>query len=447
MLLDDLEEEYKDELSKLNLRSQEDVLFWYETSVKHMLGLQGPVGSGKTFIGSVCFLMWVYFTDFSEVFEDERVVLVMAKTQAQLRKMGLQMFKKAYKLLGFEVEDEMFKGDWWHLYNKHTGSITARAFVFGEQGSAARADSIVGDNYLGFFIDEVDNVNQEIMKELINRLGRTFQDWKGIGVSNPEGPDHPYQVNFLENEERAWQIDYWTLPLKAALGPIYTEESLDEYVKSLMTANPEPHDRMKSILGIPSNPGNLVLENYRSYFVERDEIADIRFVGVDFGSVNTTACVEIGFDGKSFHAQRELIIEKNKTRNPTIQSEMIHAFFGDPAFYVVDQTADGIIAGLEQLAHCPVHESFWTRDDSDSLFKRLLATGELTVGNLPNLKREMSQWHYDKKQIESGKRPAKGYKPVRENDHFIDATKYGMEYGYMKYTQQEPTLMIGGYNA
>ena len=438
MLLDELEERYAEELSKLVFKTQEDGILWIDESEKHIHAWQGPVGSGKTFMAGAECAQWVYLTDFSDVFPDERVLLAMGKTQSQVNKLAHQVFKKIYQMCDMYVDDKMFGKDVWYLHNKHHGFITVRPFVYGEKGADAKADSILGDNYVGFIIEEANNLNRKVIEELPRRMGRIYGPWRGWMVSNPEGPDDYYQAHFLDNPETDWMLDYHTLGIRE--NPNIPD--LEDFVKVQYSTSPAPEDVMKYILGIPATPGNLAMPGYRDYFHNREDERDITFVGIDFGKVNITACVEIGYNGEDFHAMSEFIIDGNKggPKIPREQAELILERYPNAAFFAVDQTADGLISALSTFGEAPALESFMPRRESNKLFKRMCQLGLLTIGDCPTLKREMSQWHYDRRQLE--KAQTGELKEVRINDHVIDGCKYAMEYAIEKFRIRDSDMIL-----
>jgi PBSX family phage terminase large subunit len=167
--------------------------------------------------------------------------------------------------------------------------------------------------------------------------------------------------------------------------------------------------------------------------------------GIDYGASNPLACVLIRVselpEGKLLWVEKELYYDPTKQRQKA-PSEFVRdlvAFFGDYMIRAVylDPSAAGFRAELSKQG---IHTVPTNNEVYDGILSTVnaLKEGTLEIGpNCPNLIREIESYVWDPAASKKGED-----KPLKQNDHAIDATRYAVK-TYMgdrlsfKYTDAE----------
>lgn len=427
-ILRELEERYADELEALNIVSQSDIWHWDE---KNILQVQGPYGGGKTYVLIWRIMKFVYYRQFPNPNSADNVFMFLSKRQGQMRRLR-DTVKYVLRLCGGTVIDKEFGREFWKVPNYYHGFVTVRAVVFGERGNDSKADDIQGDNLIGAFSDEADNMSPIVMQQLFSRFGRDgFLDWRVFLCSNPGGEWDDYQVNYCDNTDWDYIRDYVTLPITA--NPNYDNpEALSQQIITLNNTHPEEHDKKKFILGIPSRPARIVLQRLTSYYADGTDCSGwSSVIGIDEGKTGVTAAVRVRFkdDWSRLHidAEKVFVGKHGDTMDVEKQVAQIRESLGDPTHcFIVDMNAGGMKQQVIMQSESHVQDSYEvlnTRRKVVQNFMRYLESGRLTIGDVPYLKQEMSNWHYPDK--EDGVNTE--MLPVKKDDHAIDAAMMAVE--------------------
>ena len=433
--------QFKNELLSHKIVSQDWVMKWFKRETNRILNLTGPVGSGKNYIGQKAFAQWVYHTDFRNdegILPADGKLIVMAKRRNRLRDAEF-LWREFYRSWGIS-EQFVVKQDEWYMPNKFSGSIRVFPFVYGEQGQASKAGDVQGSNAFGIFIDEAANLNGEVRDQLILRLGRNFEHFKVIMVSNPGQPHDEYQKNFLDVELEI-QKDYVILPIDANPGI----KNMDQFIGNILSVSRQENQIKNNLLGIPAGTGGLVFDNPKRYYSSRECPPEWpRIGGIDYGwgESGVTAGVIIAFNPltKEAHVEKEYVMKMKETGklSDEDQAERLITNLGDDViFWVIDGRAQ-LKGYVDNLSKRDVQvNKIAKKKVSQEQFQTALVRDILTIGHCPNLKEEMEAWQYkDKTDEDINEEP----EILKKNDHVIDATRYALEWIVQIFDEEGVTI-------
>lgn len=307
-------------------------------------------------------------------------------------------------------------------------------------------------NLNAFLIDEANQVTEEAFLLLQGRLrGRAWR--KGLLVSNPNGHDWCYRLFYAKNEVKSdWAKNQFFLVRAPSTENFHLSE---DYLKVIMeTWSEERIDR--EIRGsFDAFEGSVYSEFRRDIHVIKPfKIPDHwpRFIGIDHGLRNPSAWVwiAVGPDGE-LYAYREFykaewLIEEIITGKKYVggamdpgtlalmRGEKIEQAVIDPSVNA-RKGSRGETHWDEYLLHLPGDFPLYLGNNKVELgidrVKNYLKIDALSQKPLlyffdtcTNLLEEISQYRYpDLKPTQEGKRP-ENEKPVKCNDHALDALRY-----------------------
>lgn len=395
---------------------QLEVLQYYATKSPRMLILEGAVRSGKTFLNN---LLWI---EYINRYRDKGKIFIMSGvTRSSLENNVLYDLNRLT-----EVRGGMKAGEYIPAVLGQSGSfeyLGNRVMCFGTDtvGSARRVKGLTAQ---GWYANEATKHHPLFIKEAPARCSEVGA--KIFWDCNPESPSHFVYTDFIKHSGEL---------LSSGIEAVHSEHfSLDdnpilpiEYIESLKKLTPETSTFYKrNILGLWVASGNIIFDNYKvaNFDIDIDEYDEI-LAGADFGrgGNSESACVLIGRKGIKYYILDEVkalfktnieFISAVQAMMDNIKVEavkdntMIYADPSDPdkitefqrnGFHIIGATkgAGSVLAGIELL-----QATDWTIRENCTM---MLA--------------ELSQYEW---QVE-----ANGLirdKPVKINDHLIDATRY-----------------------
>jgi PBSX family phage terminase large subunit len=281
---------------------------------------------------------------------------------------------------------------------------------------------IQGSTLASALVDEVTLIPQGFFKMLLSRL--SVPGAKLFGTTNPDSPFHWLKTDFLDNDK---------LDLKAWKFRLDDNPSLDDaYVNSLKA-------EYTGLWYKRYIEGDWVLAEGTVYdfFDEEEHTIDLPskrarkyIVGVDYGTTNPTVFTLIGFNPDSYpniwlekeyyYSSKDKGRQKTDTEYAEDLAEFIHGYAVE-AIYIDPSAASFRLEcfrqGIDNICEA----------DNDVLngirFKaQLMANGTFKVcKSCVHTIREYATYVWDTKSSLKGED-----KPVKENDHCMDALRYAL---------------------
>ena len=292
-------------------------------------------------------------------------------------------------------------------------------------------DKIKSLNLGAFWVDELTEVPEEIWLGLVGRLRRKGVWHTGFGTTNPEGHDWVWK-RWVMNPDS----DHFLVQASSRDNPHLP----DGYVDSLVKNYPDEWVK-RYVFGSFDTFSGLVYGEFKDekpYVVKPFDIPKgwYRFVALDFGYRNPTAVLWFAVSPKGiayvydeFYATGKLVSETAEIIKAKNGSTKIQMYLGDPSMgntsgvsgrSVLDEFAD---AGLIiQKANNSVSAGI------NRVKERLKERTLVFFANCVNLRTEMQTYKW--KDLKPGAVQDGPEKPVKKNDHAVDALRYGTVYLY-----------------
>ena len=302
---------------------------------------------------------------------------------------------------------------------------TAR--IFGKKVYCLGADKsnsvskIQGATFEWVYGDEVTTWAQPVWEMLKSRLRCPHSHFDG--TCNPDSPTHWFKA-FLESQSDIYQQDYsiWD----GALEPDIVRELENDYRGTVY------YDRY--ILGLWTKAEGLVYPSYQEameppFEVKRDEAGNALnvkrwAVSCDYGTMNAFAALLWAYDGQVWHVLREFRYSGRDTGHQKTDEDYVadmQAFTeGVPrdAPFIIDPSATSFHAAMRRAG-------FKVRNGRNDVMDGIRETGSCLqsgavriADDCAELRKEFAGYVWDEKQS--------GDKPIKENDHLMDALRYGV---------------------
>ena len=424
----------------------------------------GGFGSAKTITGamaSVLISLW-YPKNFGLVGRSTYPEL-RDTTRRELLQLPIIWDGKEYPL----VESPLAKS-----FNKAEGHLV---FINGSEIVFRSLDDafhkIKSLNLGWFWIDETTEVAEEVWMGLEGRLRRKGVPHVGFGTTNPEGHDWVWK-RFIASAERIERIPSGKkdVPEKIRawgkntfLMSSYSSDNVHlpkDYVPNLVARYPDEWVK-RYVYGSFDTFSGLIYANYRDdepfLYDPRNVTIEPgwnRFVALDWGYRNPTAIVwgAVDFDGNlyiydEYYAGGKVVSEvaeiiKAKSGNANIRQYLI-----DPS--TRNNNGNGGRSILEEFAECGLYFNL-AKNEVRAGINRVQEYLKIGANGYPKLRvnRHCENWRreiqtYKWKDLKANATQDAPEKPVKKDDHLMDATKYLVAYLYdtpMKSTQRETTL-------
>ena len=278
-------------------------------------------------------------------------------------------------------------------------------------------------------IDEATDINEEVFEMLKSRLSLP---WSCCDITtNPSNPNHWFK-EFLDSRNRGVDIylQEYTIYDNPFLPEDYIHALENEYRGTVW------FDRY--ILGKWTLAEGLIFPNYWKALVDDVPLgADDFILSIDYGTSNPFAVVLWEKHGDTWYGTREIYYSGRDTGVQKTDDEYLHMLndlvadillkrkptvtaFGtytSPISVIIDPSAASFIALLRQSKNFRVTEADNSVIDGIRNTSTAIERGVIKIHNsLENWKREAQSYIWDEKALED--------KPIKENDHLMDATRY-----------------------
>lgn len=284
-----------------------------------------------------------------------------------------------------------------------------------------RAESkIRGPTFAGAYVDEITIIPESVFKMLISRCA--MGNAKIFGTTNPDSPYHWLKRDYLTNNEdvKSWQF---TLEDNPKL-----KEDEKEYLKR----------QYKGLWYQRFIEGKWVQAEGAIYdFFDETHLIDFPqstaktyIVGIDYGTTNPCAFLLIGInpdrypniwvEDEYYFASR--IHQRQKTDAEYAQDLRSFLALRNPSAVYLDPSAVSFKLELQRQGFSNIIEAENEVIDGIRFVSKYLTTGTLKVcRKCNNLIKEFQSYVWDPKCLKLGED-----KPLKENDHALDALRYAI---------------------
>lgn len=304
-----------------------------------------------------------------------------------------------------------------------------KVYLFGAD-KISHEDAIRGMSIKYCYGDEVTTWNQTVFDMLKSRLDKSYSVFDG--TCNPDSPSHWFKA-FLESNadiyQQAYQIDD-----NPFLPKDFIENLKKEYEGTVF------YDRY--ILGLWALAEGLIYPNYVDAMVDKLPF-DIRemdigdkdiCISLDYGTMNAFACILWIKYGNTWYATneyyysgRDVGIQKTDDDYANDMERWLGDILGKKfqeytdgsksIETIVDPSAASFITLIKKRSWCKVRKAVNNVVDGIRDTASCMKNGKIKInGTLKNWIKEAQGYRWDEKLQED--------KPIKENDHAMDATRY-----------------------
>ena len=309
------------------------------------------------------------------------------------------------------------------------GANTARIFgrtvhVIGANDERAE-NRIRGMTVRLAYMDEITVLPENFFRQLLGRMSPPGAQL--FATTNPDSPSHWFKKNYLDRyKELGWQYFHFEMDDNPALSEEYKNSIKAEYTGLW-------YDRF--ILGRWTAAEGAVFSmwNETTHIVEDADLPAMLAVyaaGIDYGTTNPTSAILLGHgDDDRLYLLDEWRIDQTNRHQPYTDAELVDSFHDwhnrltiKPRYLTVDPAAASFKAALYARGYRNIKNGDNDVNYGLKLVSNLLATDRLKVTrHCTGFLGEVSGYVWDSKES------AKGHdKPVKQNDHSIDAARYAI---------------------
>ena len=412
-----------------SLKQRKVLNWWTENSpVNDRDGIiaDGAIRAGKTLCMSLSFVFWSMSTFQYESFA------MCGKTVGSFRRNVLFWLKLMLASRGYKCEDKRSE----NLVIIRKGDVENYYYVFGGKDERSQ-DLIQGMTLAGVFLDEVALMPESFVNQA---TGRCSVDGSKFWFNcNPEFPSHWFKVNWIDEHD--------------AKNLLYLHFTMDDNL-SLSEKVKERYKRMytgvwyeRFILGLWVLAQGLIYSMFQEAIEEppEDQTPTDYCLSIDYGTMNAFAALLWAKYGTVWWAVREYYYSGREEGEQKTDEE--YAVDLDKCFSdilpgkaiqtIIDPSAASFIAllrkrnGRYKVLHADNAVLDGIRETATAL-----KTGKIKVsGKLKNWRREAEGYVWDEKAGSEDK-------PVKENDHAMDATRYFVKTKHVNRPRSEYKSLI-----
>ena len=382
--------------------------WWHRPETADLDGViaEGAIRSGKTHAMLAGFLTWSRSTFSGQSF------IIAGKSVGALKRNVVAPMLSMLSQMG-----------WRHTYNRSELYIECGGnvyYLFGANNEASQ-DVLQGLTAAGAYADEVALFPKSFVDQMAARC--SVEGAKLWLNCNPEGPDHFFKREWVDraDERRMLRLHFGMRD-----NPSLSERTIERYERMFTGVF-----RDRYILGLWTMAEGLVYPDYRDameprfeLFAESDGSPNFARLAVscDYGTQNAFAALLWAFDGRIWHVVREYRYSGRDTGRQKTDADYVADMraFADGLGrvpFVVDPSAASFIAAMRR-------EGFTVRKAKNDVMDGIrqtgaaMATGTVRIADdLPELAKEFGGYVWDGKGDD---------KPVKVNDHLMDALRYGV---------------------
>ena len=284
--------------------------------------------------------------------------------------------------------------------------------------------------------DELTKMPESFFKMLISRMSP--KGARAYASTNPDNPAHWVNTELLENHKLTRGLagaDLWAETFTMDDNPTLTEEYKERLKRQYTGVWYKRFVLGMWVAASGSIYGDVLTDDL--YYDDSTRPIGLlhrnghvgRFVGLDVGTVNAFAALDIYDDGKTLWVERELYWDSRKEGTQKTNSEyalMIDRFFQDSDPYdippiIIDPSAASFKAELNARGYLVIDA---VNEVLEGIRKVSALMGQKRIRihtRCVNLIRELASYAWDDKAAARGVE-----QPIKMNDHGVDAIRYGI---------------------
>jgi PBSX family phage terminase large subunit len=375
---------------------------------------EGAVRSGKSYSSMIRFL--------KECLEGPPGdFLLSGRTEKTIRQNVISFFEE---LLGNLVVYRIGKGEL-YIHNRRIQVVGA---------SDERAEGkIRGATFSGAYVDEASILPESYFKMILSRL--SVDNAKLFATTNPDTPFHWLKVDFID---RADELDLKVFSFQLDDNPVLSDKYKDSLRKEYSGLWYQRFIEGKWVLA-----EGVIFDFFDTHLhcIDRaPKYSDTYICGVDYGTNNPTAFALIGYDPDVYPniwLEKEYYwSSKEKERQKTdsdFAKDLKDFTKGYPVSrYYIDPSAASFKNELKKMGFTNLIDAENEVLDGIRFHSTLLSQGTFKV--LRNCKRAIKEyssysWNPSSQRLGIDK-------PLKENDHLMDAIRYGLYTHFYKMSNQ-----------
>lgn len=392
-----------------SMKQMQILTWWMEGSPvkdKDVIIADGAIRAGKTLHMSMSFVFWAM-----ETFNGQNLGMA-GKTIGALRRNVITPLKMVLRLRGYKVQDK--RADNLLVITRH--GVTNYFYLFGGKDERSQ-DLIQGITLAGMYFDEVALMPQSFVNQATARC--SVEGSKLWFNCNPQGPYHWYKVEWIDKLEE-----------KNALHLHLTMEdnlSLSEGIKERYRRMYSGVFYMRYILGLWVMAEGIIYDMFSDQCkVPTEERSYVElYVSCDYGTYNVMAFGLWGRYGGKWYKIKEYHYDGRKTNRQKTDEEYytdLLDFIGSKAVkeIIIDPSAASFITTIKKYNKYRVKKA--KNDVLEGIRKvaTALSEGKILYNDCcMETFREYSSYTWDDKAADRGED-----KPIKQNDHHMDADRY-----------------------
>lgn len=281
------------------------------------------------------------------------------------------------------------------------------------------AERIQSLTLAGCYVDEVYNIHREVIEELDNRL-RGVPDAKCVLTGNPDAPSHWFKRDWVDQADA---LGMRIIHIVTNDNPAISQAFHDSIARTNRGAN-----YIRRVLGRDAARSGLVYPDYAppAPFALAD--SEAFYLAVDPADSGPTHALLIGRAGGSYWLAAEWYWEgrEHGQISHAEKTEKIRAWLDslgvDVTYAVADSENPAFALDLSRALQRDVHYPDKDIVSGVTLVRYWLEHGWLRLSDkVPRLLAELQAYQWDDKAAERGED-----KPIKINDHAMDAMRYGV---------------------
>lgn len=359
---------------------------------------EGAIRSGKTWAMVTGFLLW------SQRRFSGRNFIVAGRSVMSLKRNVVGPMLSLMRDMGWPYE-----------YNRSEGFVKVGSNVYWLFGASTEAsqDVLQGLTAAGCYADEVALFPESFVDQMAGRC--SVEGAKLWFNCNPGGPTHFFKTKWID---RAGELNLLHLRFAMEDNPSLSEKTIERYERMFTGVF---YDRY--IRGLWTLAEGLVYPEYKQAFEEPWEGGAAKWcVSCDYGTQNAFAALLWAFDGGAWHCVREYRYsgrdEGRQKTDADYVADMAAFSEGLPEGtpFVVDPSAASFIAAMRR-AGFKVRKARNDVLDGIRETAACMQSGAVRISKgCVETEKEFAGYAWDAK--------AGADRPVKENDHMMDALRY-----------------------
>lgn len=361
---------------------------------------EGSIRSGKTFSMITGFLLW------SKARFRNSDFIIAGRTMGALKRNVVKPMLRILRTMGCEYK-----------YDRSENSITIGSntyYLFGASTEASQ-DVLQGLTAAGAYADEVALFPKSFVDQMVGRC--SVEGSKLWFNCNPSYPTHFFKTEYID---RAEELNLLHLHFDMDDNPSLSEQIKERYRRMFTGVFYKRY-----ILGLWTLAEGVIYPGYESALEPSFKGEAHKYmVSCDYGTQNAFAALLWAYDGKCWHVVKEYRysgrdtgVQKTDQDYVEDMREFVKGYPSDIRF-VVDPSAASFIAALKRAGFRIAKARNDVLDGIRETAACMQAGVVKIAEDTPELQKEFQGYVWDDKKGSDV--------PVKENDHLMDALRYGV---------------------